>query len=438
MLLFIVKLELPRGMRDLEQEELYNINYIEERFLETATLFNFKIMEPSPIEMLSTLETKSGTNISNEIYSFSDKGDRKVALRFDLTIGLTRFVAARRDLKMPAKLATFAGVWRYDEPQAGRYRYFHQWDIEIYGSFSHESDAEVIEFVSVFLKKLGLKVSIEINDRQLMEEFVRHQLGIEDEYKILEMFRAIDKVPKKGTNAVLEEYKDKFEYSTLQRLIDLSTRNGTIAKIVESQGDLKELTNLTKLAKLMDSLKARGVNNARVNLGIVRGLDYYSGLVFEAFDPSLEMGALVGGGRYDRLTDAFGRRDIGATGAAGGVERIVIALQKHGILKSEPKPLVYVAYTSDDIGERALELVSNLRNSGVITDYDLQGRTLRKQLDDASTKGALITVIVAPDEIKYGQVTVRLMKDGSESKRTINDLAKTLNDLILPLQQQQY
>lgn len=438
MLLFIVKLELPRGMRDLEQEELYNINYIEERFLETATLFNFKIMEPSPIEMLSTLETKSGTNISNEIYSFSDKGDRKVALRFDLTIGLTRFVAARRDLKMPAKLATFAGVWRYDEPQAGRYRYFHQWDIEIYGSFSHESDAEVIEFVSVFLKKLGLKVSIEINDRQLMEEFVRHQLGIEDEYKILEMFRAIDKVPKKGTNAVLEEYKDKFEYSTLQRLIDLSTRNGTIAKIVESQGDLKELTNLTKLAKLMDSLKARGVNNARVNLGIVRGLDYYSGLVFEAFDTSLEMGALVGGGRYDRLTDAFGRRDIGATGAAGGVERIVIALQKHGILKSEPKPLVYVAYTSDDIGERALELVSNLRNSGVIVDYDLQGRTLRKQLDDASTKGALITVIVAPDEIKYGQVTVRLMKDGSESKRTINDLAKTLNDLILPLQQQQY
>ncbi|MGB6627202.1 MAG: histidine--tRNA ligase [Nitrososphaeraceae archaeon] len=431
-------MELPRGMRDLEQEELYNINYIEERFLETATLFNFKIMEPSPIEMLSTLETKSGTNISNEIYSFSDKGDRKVALRFDLTIGLTRFVAARRDLKMPAKLATFAGVWRYDEPQAGRYRYFHQWDIEIYGSFSHESDAEVIEFVSVFLKKLGLKVSIEINDRQLMEEFVRHQLGIEDEYKILEMFRAIDKVPKKGTNAVLEEYKDKFEYSTLQRLIDLSTRNGTIAKIVESQGDLKELTNLTKLAKLMDSLKARGVNNARVNLGIVRGLDYYSGLVFEAFDPSLEMGALVGGGRYDRLTDAFGRRDIGATGAAGGVERIVIALQKHGILKSEPKPLVYVAYTSDDIGERALELVSNLRNSGVIVDYDLQGRTLRKQLDDASTKGSLITVIVAPDEIKYGQVTVRLMKDGSESKRTIKDLAKTLNELILPLQQQQY
>jgi histidyl-tRNA synthetase len=432
-----MKLELPRGMRDLEPEELYNVNYIKQKFLETATIFNFKVMEPSPIEMLSTLETKSGTSISNEIYSFSDKGDRKVALRFDLTIGLTRFVATRRDLKMPTKLATFAGVWRYDEPQAARYRYFHQWDVEIYGSFSHESDAEVIEFVSIFLRKLGLNVSIEINDRQLMEEFVRYRLGIEDELTILEMFRAIDKVPKKGTKVVLEEYKDKIENSRLESMIDLSTRKGTIDKIAESQADLKELTNWTKLVKLMDSLKARRVTNARVNLGIVRGLDYYSGLVFETFDPSLDMGAIVGGGRYDRLTDAFGRKDIGATGAAGGVERIIIALQKHGILKSEPKPLVYVAYTSNDIGKKALELVSDLRNSGVITDYDLQGRVLRKQLDDASTKGALLTVIVAPDEIKNGQVTVRSMKDGSESRQTVTGLVKNLNDMIPPLQRQQ-
>jgi histidyl-tRNA synthetase len=432
-----VKFELPRGMRDLEYEELYNINYIEEKFVETTTLFNFKFMEPSPIEMLSTLETKSGATISNEIYSFSDKGNRKVALRFDLTIGLTRFVVARRDLKMPAKLATFAGVWRYDEPQAGRYRYFHQWDIEIYGSFGHESDAEIIEFVSVFLKKLGLTVRIEVNDRQLMEEFVRNHLGIEDEYMILEMFRAIDKVPKKGTKAVLEEYKDKVEFSTLQRLIDLSTRSGTTDKIADSDGDLQDLANWGKLAELMDSLKARRVTNAQVNLGIVRGLDYYSGLVFEAFDPSLEMGALVGGGRYDKLTSAFGRKDIGATGAAGGVERLIIALQKHGILKSEPKPLVYVAFSAKEVCKNTLELVSNLRNSGVITDYDIQGRILRKQLDDASTKGALITIIVAPDEIKNGQVTVRSMRDGSESKHSINDLAKNLNDMILPLQQQQ-
>ena len=183
-------------MRDLAPEEFYNINYIEEKFLETTSLFNFKFMQPSPLTCFSTLETKSGASISNEIYSFIDRGSRSVALRFDLTIGLTRFVA-RRDLKMPVKVGAFAGVWRYDEPQAGRYRYFHQWDVEVYGSFSQESDAEVIEFISVFFKKAGLDVIIEINDRQLMEEYVRNRLGVSDEQMILEMFRAVDKVRKK-------------------------------------------------------------------------------------------------------------------------------------------------------------------------------------------------------------------------------------------------
>lgn len=430
----MMKLELPRGMRDLEPEEFYNINYIEEKFLETASLFNFKFMQPSPIEFLSTLETKSGPSISNEIYAFTDRGSRRVALRFDLTIGLTRFVAARRDLKMPVKVAAFAGVWRYDEPQAGRYRYFHQWDIEVYGSFSQESDAEVIEFVSVFFKKLGLNVTIEINDRQLMEEYVKKRLGVSDDQIILEMFRAVDKVQKKGAKGVYEEYRNKIGLSKLQSLIDISTARGNIDQIINSKEDLKELVNWSKLAGLMDSLKSRGVYNALVSLGIVRGLDYYSGVVFETFDHSLlDNGALVGGGRYDRLTEAFGRRDIGATGAAGGLERIIGALQKHGILKPSPKPIVYVAYASTNTRKEAILIASKLRNNGIITDYDLQGRVLRKQLQDASTKGALLTVIVGPDEIKNGQVTVRSMKEGNESKQKVEDLAKNLNNMLLLL-----
>src|SRR5919198_3143771 len=209
-------------MRDLEAEEFANLSYVRDKFVETAQLFNLKLMEPSPLEMLATLEAKSGASISNEIYAFKDKGDRDVALRFDLTIGLTRYVASRRDLKMPAKMATFAGVWRYDEPQAGRYRYFHQWDVEVYGPFSHESDAEVIEFVSTFFKKLGLKVAIQVNDRQLIEQYIKTRLGITNEERLLEMFRAVDKVPKKGAQAVLQEYKDRIEPAKLLALIELS------------------------------------------------------------------------------------------------------------------------------------------------------------------------------------------------------------------------
>lgn len=425
-----MKLELPRGMRDLEAEEFANINYVREKFFETAKLFNLKLMEPSPLEMLATLEAKSGASISNEIYAFKDKGDREVALRFDLTIGLTRYVTSRRDLKMPVKLGAFAGVWRYDEPQAGRYRYFHQWDVEIYGPFSQESDAEIIEFVSMFFKKLGLEVIIEVNDRQLIEEYIKTRLGISAEDAMSEIFRAVDKVPKKGTQAVLQEYKNKIEPAKLQTLIELSAVNGTIEEVIEKAADMKGLKSLQKFASLMDSLKARKVENARVNLGIVRGLDYYSGVVFEAFDPSLEAGALVGGGRYDRLTEVFGRKDIGATGVAGGIERIVMALQRHGISKSKELPLVYVAFPSDDMRSSALELASILRNAGIMTDYDILGRSLRKQLDDASVKGAAFTVIVAPNEVGTGQVTVRAMKDGSESKYQITSLADTLSSML--------
>ncbi|HZA06102.1 MAG TPA: histidine--tRNA ligase [Nitrososphaeraceae archaeon] len=428
-----MKFDLPRGMRDLEPEEIRNINYIREKFLETISLFNFKFMEPSPIEMLSTLETKGGPTISNEIYSFSDKAGRRIALRFDLTIGLTRFVTARRDLKMPVKIATFGGVWRYDEPQAGRYRYFHQWDVEIYDSFSNESDAEVIEFVSVFFKKMRLDVNIEVNDRQLMEQFVRQRLGITEEHTILEMFRAVDKVPKKGARAVLLEYKDKIPCSLLERLIDVSKTTGTIDEVVQSQRDITDLVGASKLVKLMDSLKVRRVSNVRVNLGIVRGLDYYSGIVFEVFDSLDKMSALVGGGRYDNLTNAFGRDDMGASGAAGGVERLMAALEKHGVLKQNPSRMVYVAYATINLSKCVLEIVSILRNSGIITDFDLNGRALAKQLDDAYAKGAFLTVIVSPDDIRKGLVTLRSMKDGSESKQPIKDIAKNVITMLLPL-----
>ena len=425
-----MKLEIPRGMRDIEPEELHNINYIKEKFMETTCLFNFKVMEPSPLEMLTTLEAKAGASISNEIYSFTDKGHRNIALRFDLTIGLTRFVATRRDLKMPVKLASFSDVWRYDEPQAGRYRYFHQWDIEIYGPFSKESDAEVIEFVSVFLKKLGLNVMVEVNDRQLIEEYIRQKLGIAEEQIIPDILRAVDKVTKKSFSELYEEYKDKINLSTLQHLVDLSSIKGTVNEVY-SKADLNGLENWSKVVALMDSLKSRGVDNIRVNLGIVRGLDYYSGVVFEAFDPFIELGALVGGGRYDRLTHVFGREDIGAIGAAGGVERIMMALKKNGILKHMPKQMVYVAYTPSSIKTSALGIVSILRSSGISTDYNLiNGRSLRKQLDDAASKGAALTVIVGPEEIEKGEVTLRSMGDGTESKQKVNELAKILDKMF--------
>ena len=420
-----MKLELPRGMRDLESDELLGINYIKEKFFETTRLFNFKSIEPSPVEMLATLEAKAGPTISNDIYSFTDKGGRNIALRFDLTIGLTRFIASRRDLKMPVKIAAFAGVWRYDEPQAARYRYFHQWDIEIYGSFSVESDAEVIEFVSTFLKKLGLKVIIEINDLQLIEQYVQRVLGVYDQKIIREMLRALDKVPKKGIEEVFKEYSSRIDSTLLRSLLDLSRIKGRLEE-VRSNLETKGLVSWQKLEELMDSLKSRKVNDTRINLGVVRGLDYYSGIVFEALDPLVDVGALVGGGRYDILTDAFGRKDVGASGAAGGVERIVLAMQKRGLLEPLKTPIVYVAHTSLSVRKHVLEIVSDLRKSGIYTDYDIQGRSIRRQLEDAYAKNSLLIVLVVQGEIENGLVTLKDMKDRTETKLDVNHLQEAV------------
>lgn len=415
-------------MRDIDYEEAARINEMRDAFLDASKAFNFRLIVPSTLELLSTLEVKAGPSISNEIYTFKDKGNRDVALRFDLTVGLTRFATSRRDLKMPIKVAAFDGVWRYDEPQAGRYRYFHQWDVEIYDSFNIESDAEIIQFVSVFLKKLGLKnVVIELNDRRLLEEYIKDYLQVSDEPVISDIFRAMDKVPKKGNEAVYNEFKGKLSLPVLDKLISLSSVRGNVDAAYSNVG-AGRLKSWNNLFQLNDSLRSRKVRNVVVNLGIVRGLDYYSGIVFEATDPSLKIGALVGGGRYDTLTEAFGRKDMGASGAAGGVERILVALRKD---RDSVQPrMIYVAFTSNDTRAQAMDIVSDLREKGYITDYDFYGRPLRRQIEDAAARGAVLTVIVGERDSKNGRVTIRSMDDGLEFTQEIVELPRALEEKL--------
>jgi histidyl-tRNA synthetase len=176
----------------------------------------------------------------------------------------------------------------------------------------------------------------------------------------------------------------------------------------------------------MDLLESRHIKKSTINLGIVRGLDYYSGIVFEAYDTRSNVGALVGGGRYDRLTDAFERKQMGATGAAAGVERIILALRQRNLLQKQHSQMVYVAFTSETTKPKAMQIVSNLRNNGFVTDYDLQDRSLRKQFDDASSKSASVVLVVAPKEIEQGQVIIKSLKTGKERKGTLKTLIEDL------------
>ena len=400
-----------------------------QKFIDAAQRFNFNFMEPSPLELLSTLEAKSGPSISNETYSFTDKGGRMIGLRFDLTVGLSRFVSQRRELKMPTKLASFGGVWRYDEPQFGRYRYFHQWDVEIFGSFSNEADSEIIEFVYKFLENLGLEVGVEINHRQIIERFLREKLGISAISTIGEMLRAVDKLSKRKPQQIYEEYEGKLNLSKLRQLIEFSNFRGKPEDCPEIK-ILETFEGWKSTLEIFDSLKSRGVKNVQLNLGVVRGLDYYSGLVFEVFDPSTAIGALVGGGRYDKLTEIFGRKDIGTTGAAGGVERILSAMRNHNLMKLKSKPLIYVVYSSENVKNYAIRIVSDLRTSGYTTDYDFQGRRIDKQINEAISRRASAIIVVDQDEIKNQLVTIRNSK-GETSKHKITDLIKKMDEVLM-------
>jgi len=416
-------------MRDIEFEESKYIELMRQKFIDAAQRFNFNFMEPSPLELLSTLEAKSGPSISNETYSFTDKGGRMIGLRFDLTVGLSRFVSQRRELKMPTKLASFGGVWRYDEPQFGRYRYFHQWDVEIFGSFSNEADSEIIEFVYKFLENLGLEIVVEINHRQIIERFVREKLGISAISTIGEMLRAVDKLSKRKPQQIYEEYEGKLNLSKLRQLIEFSNFRGKPEDCPEIN-ILETFEGWKSTLEIFDSLKSRGVKNVQLNLGVVRGLDYYSGLVFEVFDPSTAIGALVGGGRYDKLTEIFGRKDIGTTGAAGGVERILSAMRNHNLMKLKSKPLIYVVYSSENVKNYAIRIVSDLRTSGYTTDYDFQGRRIDKQINEAISRRASAIVVVDQDEIKNQIVTIRNSK-GETSKHKITDLIKKMDEVLM-------
>ena len=422
-------MELPRGMKDFEQDELEKIELVRTKFLETSKLFGFKRIEPSPIELLSTLEAKSGIAIRDEIYYFKDKGEREVALRFDFTVGLTRYVVSQKSLKLPAKISSFGGVWRYDEPQKGRYRFFHQWNIEIYGKPSIESEAEIIEFTSRLFDALGLKhIIIDINHRSLVESYIKSVLGTEDKAKISDILRAVDKISKKSKNEILSEYQKKgYSKEKLEKILEFSRIKGSLNE-VEKKFDVLRLDSWTDLKNLWDSLQNRDVKNIRINFGIVRGLDYYSGMVFEVFDEKSNLGALAGGGRYDSLAKALGREDLGATGVAGGVERSILTMEEQGIAKLEQSKSISVLYVNDEMQKHAASLASKLRQKGIPVEIDLSGRSLKKQMESASE--SKFAVIVAPKEFASKSLILRNMEDGKEKQITVDELLKNPKSIL--------
>jgi len=408
-----LELSLPRGVDDIEPERFALQAKVKTAFEEVARLYNFQLMEPASLEHLSILRAKSGEEIDKEIYAFKDKGGRDVGLRFEMTAGITRYVCSHREFRLPVKLAASGGIWRYDEPQYGRYRWAHQWDLEIYGPPAVEADAEVIDASSAILNRVGLSDSkIKVGDRRVVEDFIRKRVGISEEARVLDLMRALDKVEKKTAKELKAEYTARgFEGDQVDVLLEFGKLRGSPDDVLAKASEL-HLESAQELASLADILDARGVKNVEYNMSIVRGIDYYTGIVFEAADAkNPRLGSLFGGGRYDALPRIFGRPDLSATGAAGGIERTAMSLS---MAKGGKSALAYIAVTGPAAMAHALRAQRAVRDAGVPCEVPLAQKALSKQLEDASRAGAAWAIIIGEKEAKAGAVTLRNMETRKE------------------------
>ena len=404
---------LPRGMKDLSGRELAGITYVRNVFERMAHMYDYTPVHPSPLELVQTLETKSGPAIRDEIYNFADKGGREVGLRFDFTMGLTRHAVADRSKPLPRKISSFGGVFRYDEPQKNRYRYFHQWDIEVYGKPHISQDVEIIEFTSKFLDSLPVPHTIRISHRAIMESYIVKHFGQEG---VNDMLRAVDKMQKKKSRDIIDEFGKKgYDESRLDDLLEFARTCGT-PDDVKSRIEPQMYSYMDNLSQCLNSM---GVTSIVVDFGIVRGLDYYTGMVFEAYGTKSNS-ALAGGGRYDMLPGAFGWKEMGAAGVAGGVERIVSTMNSHNI--PIQKKRISVIYVGEQMLQAAAALASALRQKNIPTHMDVANRPLKKQI--ASAKDSTTFLIVAPSEMDEGDIILRDMSSGSQSRIPYSDIMK--------------
>ena len=413
-------------MKDFDFEDYAKIEYVRQKFIDTCYTFGFKLMEPSPIELLSILEMKSGESIKNEIYFFKDKSDREIALRFDFTMGITRHVTSNKSMRLPIKTATFGGVWRYDEPQKNRYRFFHQWNVEVYGQPNMNHDHEVIEFITNFFNNLGLcNVTIHISHKKLIESYINKIFNSDDPEIITDLCRAIDKTQKQCHDKILHEYKNKgYDINKLQQILKFANIRGTPIEI-EQNFQVQDLESWNELKKLFDLLHVLNIDNIKINFGIVRGLDYYSGIIFEAFEDNSNI-ALIGGGRYDMLLKAFGRSDLSAIGVAGGIERMITLLDKQNKLNLNSRSRILIVSVNNEIRKHALILASKLRNDQIPVDVS-EPQSFKKQLDRFVNYKLMI--IMAPKEFASGLVIVK-NKSNNEYKISISDISTHLKKIL--------
>jgi histidyl-tRNA synthetase len=426
--------QTPRGTRDFLPAEMLKRNWVMDQIRAVFQNYGYGPMSTPAFESWDMLKKKSGEDAVNQIYYFKDKSDRELGLRFEWTASLARVVATHRELPKPFKRYAIGPVWRYERPSDMRWREFWQADVDVVGVADPIADTEVLAVAVDSLKAIGFKgFKIRLNDRRLLEALVEIS-GIPKE-RYMDAFRAVDKRGKIGDEGVLEEL-DKIgtPRESSQKLLDLTSIKGAPGEVIGKAKDLVEgikkgLDACEALSSIVEYAEGYGITgDIVVDLGLARGLDYYTGPVFEVYAEGFENeGSIAGGGRYDELIEIFGGEPTPMTGVSLGPDRLVALLDRIGVFESlNLAPRVYVVSASESVRSRAIEVAQTLRRAGVSTEMDLLSRGMRKQLDNANARGVPKVVIVGERELAEGCVAVRDMSSAEQKKVKLEELLENI------------
>ncbi len=414
----------PKGMRDLLPADAVKMNWILDTVRSSFEKYGFMPLQTPAVESFELLSAKGGLGeaVKDEIYYFKDKSDRELGLRFDLTMSLMRFVLSNQNLPKPFKRWQAGCAWRYDNPQAMRYREFIQADIDIVGAAGPMADAELLAAAVDALRALGFDdFKVRISNRKLTEA-VLEKLGV-PKAKMADVFRSIDKRGKISDDDMKKELKgiDAKVIGKIFDFIGLYGDKNVLAKLKKGYGSVAGLDELTELFAMTEQY---GIGKwLALDMSLVRGLDYYTGLVYEVAIGDKKIGA-GGGGRYDNLVKTLGGQEMPATGISLGISRIFGIAEELGMLKDRPTAKVFVAPVNDAVRSDALKIVKHLRDRGVACETDLLNKKLGKQLEYAAALKIPFVAIVGPEELKSSSVKMRDMLSGVEKKIKIDEIKK--------------
>ena len=449
------KPSIPKGTRDFSPVEMAKRNYIFNTIRDVYALYGFQQIETPSMETLQTLMGKYGEEGDKLLFKILNSGDclAKVSdeeliernpahlsarmcekgLRYDLTVPFARYVVMHREeLQMPFKRYQIQPVWRADRPQKGRYREFYQCDADVVGSDSLLNEVELMQIVDTVFQRFGIRVQIKINNRKILSG-IAEVIGAAD--KIVNITVAIDKLDKIGIDNVNEELRgdglSEEQIEKLQPIIMLSGTNdeklATIANVLSASETGVKGVEETRF--ILDTLKSLGLKNeVQLDLTLARGLNYYTGAIFEVKALDVQIGSITGGGRYDNLTGIFGMPGLSGVGISFGADRIYDVLNALDLYPADALNATQLLFINFGEAETAyiLPVAAQARQVGFATEIYPDAVKMKKQMSYANAKGIPFVALAGENEMASRQITLKNMTTGTQQLIAIDDLVNEL------------